>query len=109
MILLFEKPDDIHSVRIEKEENEKPHAYHLCVFKEFLGGFPACDHFIEEEQHMTTVESRNRKNIHEGESHGKECGDVPEGDPVLFLREDCADGTESSYTFSPLFSEYELH
>ena len=49
------------------ECEQEIHADSLCDFKESVGGLATRDDFVEQEENMTTIESRDGKDVHKCE------------------------------------------
>ena len=58
---------------------------------------------------MSAVEGRNGQNVHESEYNRQKCSDVPESEPVPFVGEYAADGSESAKALCTFFGEHQLH
>ena len=64
--LSYSEKESQYIIEISPDEQGKQqeHTYHLCPFEEFITRLTTSDNLVKQEQYMSTVESRNRQNIH---------------------------------------------
>ncbi len=107
---LFEEiPENIVPVRIDQQCEQQEHSGDLRIFEELVARLAACNHFVEQEHHVSAVQSRNGQNIHKGKDDGEESRLHPERLPIPFSREEAADRSEAAQTGSTLFCKDIFH
>lgn len=91
-----ECPQDVVEIGEEHEEEEYSHAGVFGVYHELVARLAPCDHLIEQEEHVASVEGRDREDVHECEDDREECSHHPEHVPVPCRREHRTDGSETA-------------
>ena len=64
LFTLQQKSEDVISYGVDHQQKQYEHAYHLSPFLKSEAEFSAENHLINQEQDVTTVESRNRQYVH---------------------------------------------
>lgn len=57
----------------DKQKNQDAEANILSTLHELIARLAACNDFIKEEEHMSTIQCRNRKNVHERQDNAQEA------------------------------------
>lgn len=60
----FEQTEYIVSESENHQKYEENHTYCLRNFQELVGRLASCNHFIQCEQYVSSIQSRNRQNVH---------------------------------------------
>ena len=61
---------------------QQVHANGLCDFQEAVRGLAACNDFVKQEEHVTTIERWDGEDVHKGKHEGDECGEFPKTLPI---------------------------
>ena len=64
----------------EQDDDAKAHIF--GTNHELLRRLAARNHFVEQEQHVATIEGRNGQDVHEGQDDGEEGRHFPEHVPL---------------------------
>ena len=67
-----EESQYIVQVGNDKQKNQYAETNILSTLHELIARFATCDNLIEKEEHMSTIKSRDRKNVHEGKNDTQE-------------------------------------
>lgn len=86
----------------DKQKNQYAETNILSTLHELIARFATCDNLIEKEEHMSTIKSRDRKNVHEGKNNAQERCHKPECMPIPYRWEETAQRTEATQTLGIL-------
>ena len=71
---LEEESQDIVEVSIDHQGEEDDHADDLYTLHELVARLAACNHFEQEEHQVTSIQSWDGEDVHEGKHDGDEGG-----------------------------------
>lgn len=104
-----EESQYIVQVGNDKQKNQNAETNILSTLHELIARFATCDNLIEKEEHMSTIKSRDRKNVHEGKNNAQERCHKPECMPIPYRWEETAQRTETTQTLGTFLREDILH
>ena len=70
-----EESQNIVQVGYHQQQDENTETYILGTFHELIARLAASNHLVKEEEHMTTIQCRNRQDVHKRQNNAQECGD----------------------------------
>ena len=91
-----EESQHIIQVGYYEQEEENSETDILGTLHELIARLATCNDLVKEEEHMSTIQCRNRKNVHECQNNAQESGHHPEGVPIPHRREETAQGDRKS-------------
>lgn len=105
----MEESQHIIQVGYNEQEEENSETDILGTLHELIARLAACNDFVKEEEHMSAIQCRNRKNVHERQNNAQESGHHPESVPIPHRREQAAQGSETTQTLGTFLGEDILH
>ena len=104
-----EESQNIVQVGYHQQQDENTETYILGTLHELIARLAASNHLVKEEEHMTTIQCRNRQDVHKRQNDAQECGHHPESVPIPHRREQAAQGSETTQTLGSFLGEHILH
>ena len=104
-----EESQNIVQVGYHQQQDENTETYILGTFHELIAWLATSNHLVKEEEHMTTIQCRNRQDVHKRQNNAQECGHHPESMPIPHRREQAAQSSETAQTLGSFLGEHILH
>ena len=77
-----EESQNIVQVGYHQQQDENTETYILGTLHKLITRLSACDNLIKQEEDMTSIQCRNRQDVHECQDDTQECCHHPEGMPI---------------------------